>query len=392
MFIRIVKGNNMARVIIFTSAAKQVGKTSLCVNLAHYLGRHGRRTCLFNADTDAAGVCNLLDIHPRHCLKDLIENRVRMEDAIIKDCHGIDFFPGCPGIDRIRTMDRNTRNRLLLSFKYFDRYDFFLVDTFSGISRNVIALCKAASEVVLVMTADADSLTNAYLLLKALGGNKFDGPVKVLINMTRDLKSARRSYNRFKKAVSMYLPIIAVPLGTVFFDAQVEAAQKARFPFTSSHPDSDASRCIANIEKHFSGKTEGDMAVSAFWSRFVDNLSHPFQVVGVPVQGAGQKTTRPPGEKDDAAGMENRGETSPEPLEENPSGSEMFHTLARLETQMSGLSRNVTDIKETLDTISESRQAISEDRTGTDSPGRGKKENLVLDFETFLSQRKKGGT
>ena len=381
----------MARVIVFTSAAKQVGKTSLCVNLALYLGQLGHGTCLFNADADAATVYNLLDIHPRHSLKDLIENRVRMEHAVIKDLHGIDFFPGCPGIDQIRTMDRGTRNRLHRSFMYFNRYDFFLVDTFSGISRNVVALCKASLEVVLVMTADARSLTNAYLLLKTLSVNKFDGSVMVLINMSRGLKLARRSYNRFKEAVSRYLPITAVPLGTVFFDQRVGEAEKGRFPFTSLYPDSDASRCIANIAKHLSGKKNDDMAVSAFWSRFVDNLKHPFQIVGDPQQVFQQKPIHPPGEKDDAAGAEENGQTLPEPVEENRSGTETLDALARLEAQMSDLSEEVTDIKQTLDTISESRQTVSKPERQAETSPLQKKERLVLDFETFLAQREKGG-
>ena len=387
----------MARVIVFTSAAKQVGKTSLCVNLALYLGQLGHSTCLFNADADAATVYNLLDIHPRHCLKDLIENRVRMEHAVIKDVHGIDFFPGCPGIDQIRTMDRSTRNRLHRSFMHFNRYDFFLVNAFSGISRNVVALCKASLEVVLVMTADARSLTNAYLLLKALSVNKFDNSVMVLINMSRDLKLARRSYNRFKEAVSRYLPITAVPLGTVFFDQRVGEAERGRLPFTSLYPDSDASRCIVNIAKHLSGKKKDDMAVSAFWSRFVDNLKHPFQIVGDPQQVFRQKPIRPPGEKDDSAGAEENGQTLPEPfpptdpVEEKPSGTETLDSLARLEAQMSGLSKEVTDIKQTLDTISESRQTVSEPETHADTAPQQKKERLVLDFETFLAQQKKGG-
>jgi flagellar biosynthesis protein FlhG len=381
----------MARVIVFTSAAKQVGKTSLCVNLAIYLGQLGHATCLFNADADAATVYNLLDIHPRHFLRDLIENRVRMEHAVIKDIQGIDFFPGCPGIDQISALDQGTRNRLHRSFMYFNRYDFFVVDTFSGISRNVVALCKASLEVVLVMTADARSLTNAYFLLKTLSVNKFDGSVMVLINMSRDLKLARRSYNRFKEAVTRYLPVAAVPLGTVFFDPQVGAAEKARLPFTSLYPDSDASRCVANIAQHLSGKKNDDMAVSAFWSRFVDNLKHPFQIVGNPQQVFRQKPMPASGEKDDIAGVGETGQTLSEPGEENRSGTEALDVLARLEAQMSDLSKEVTDIKQTIDTLSESRQTVLEPETKAEPLPQQKKEKLVLDFETFLTQRERGG-
>jgi hypothetical protein len=97
-------------------------------------------------------------------------------------------------------------------------------------------------------------------------------------------------------------------------------------------------------------------------------------------------------EKDDTAGTDEKGQTLPVLSQENPSGLETINTLVRLEAQMSDLSKDVTDIKQTLDTISESRQTVPEEKTGADLSPKQKKENLVLDFETFLSQRKKGGT
>jgi len=371
----------MARVILFISAAKNLGKTHLCVNLAHHLAQLGNGTCLFNADADAAGVYNLLNIHPRHSLKDLIENRVRVEDVIIQDIHGIDFFPGCPGIEQLGTADQITRNRLHRAFMDCNRYDFFIVDTFPGLSRNVVALCKSSPEIVLVMTSDENSLTNAYFLLKALCVNKYGGSVRVLINMSRDLKVVRKSYRQFKEAVSRYLPMPVILLGTVLFDQKVRSAEAARQPFTSLYPDSVASKCIFNIARHLSDKKIEDLAVSAFWTRFMENLGHPYQIVGKPQPASLHQASVP-----ETFGAVSRSDP------DIGSGRSTREALERLKRQLSRLSKEVSVIKQTLQSVSEAQQATNGSGPKTEISNPQKPEKLVLDFEAFLEQRKRGST
>ncbi len=377
----------MARVIVFISGAKNVGKTHLCVNVAHHMGRLGYGTCLFNADADAAAVYNLLDIHPRRALKDLIENRVRMENVVIKTVHGIDFFPGCPGIEQLGTLDRSARNRMHRAFMDFNRYDFFIVDTFPGLSRNVVALCKSSPEVVLVMNSNARSLTHAYLLLKALTVNKYDGSLMLLINMSRDLKEARKSYHRFKEAASRYLPTTMIPLGTVFHDPRIQNAEKARHPFLSLFPDSDASKCIVNIAQHLCDKKADDLAVSAFWTQFMENLKHPFQIVGQPPAAVRPRSPQGSGENAKPASPASGPLAVSDP--ENGFGEKTRDALAHIERRLSALTQDVSDIKETLRTLSERRNTMTEPAQTTDRIAAPKAEKLVLDFEAFLEQRNK---
>jgi len=371
----------MARIIVFISAAKNLGKTHLCVNLARHLAQLGNRTCLFNTDADAARVYNLLNIHPRHSLKDLIENRVRVEDVVIPGVHGIDFFPGSPGIEQLASADQRTRNRVHRVFMDCNRYDFFIVDTFSGLSRSVVALCKSSPEMVLVMTSDATSLKNAFFLLKTLCVNKYDGAVRVLINMSRDLNVARKSYRQFKETVSRYLPMPVIPLGTVFFDPKVRSAEAARRPFISLYPDSIASKCILNIARRLSDKKIEDpiedLAVSAFWTRFIENLRHPFQILGKP-----QPASLPRAGVSAASGAVSRSDPG------MGSGKSTRDALERLKRQLSRLSKEVSSIKQILQSVSEAQQAMNGSRPQTEISNPQKTETLVLDFEAFLEQRK----
>ncbi len=376
----------MARIIVFISATKGVGKTHLCLNLATRLAQLGHGTCLFNAAADAAAAHSLFDIRPRFSLKDLIENRVRSENGLIKAVHGIDFFQGCPGMEQLGTLDQSTRSRLHRSFMDFNRYDFFIVDTFPGLSRNVVALCKSSPGVVLVMTSDPRSLTSAYLLLKTLSINRYEGSVMLLMNMSRDLRVARKFYHRFKEAASRRLPITMVPLGTVFYDPSVQNAEERRQPFVSLFPDSDASKCVVNIARHLSDKRTEDLAVSAFWEKLMENLKHPLQIAGKLQPGARQGSPHTVEGTPPESGLPSTSEP------ENGFGKISPDGLERLERQLSNLSKEVAGIKLTLADVSECQKSLIEAGRDTAISAPHKTETMVLDFETFLKERKKSET
>lgn len=268
----------MAKIITLISSTAGVGKTHFGVNLAYRLTTLGHRTCLFNTDSDTSGVYGLLGIHPQRSLVDLIKNRHTVDHIIHRSPAGIDFFPGTPGVEEVPGLKSNEKDRFIRSVLELNAYDYFVLDTFPGLSRNVIAFSKASSTVILVMTPEPSALTDAYLFLKALSGNGFSGPVMVLINKCKNVKTARSAYLKFKGAVETYLPLNIQPLGSIFSDPHVEQAGEAKKPFLALYPETDASKCVDNIVRHIVDKRIVDVAVSAFWSRFFKEIKQPFQL------------------------------------------------------------------------------------------------------------------
>ena len=268
----------MAKIITLISSTAGVGKTHFGVNLAYRLTALGHRTCLFNTDSDTASVYGLLGIHPQRSLVDLINNRHSVDHIIHRSPTGIDFFPGTPGVEQIPGLKSNEKDRFIRSVLELNAYDYFVLDTFPGLSRNVIAFSKASSAVILVMTPEPSALTDAYLFLKVLSGNGFSGPVMVLINKCKNVKTARSAYLKFKGAVETYLPANIQPLGSIFSDPHVKQAGEAKKPFLALYPETDASKCVDNIVRHIVDKRIVDVAVSAFWSRFLQEIKHPFQL------------------------------------------------------------------------------------------------------------------
>ena len=63
----------------------------------------------------------------------------------------------------------------------------------------------AASEVLLVITPEPTSMTDAYALLKVLFLNNYKGEIKIIVNQCKDKDQAMKEYSKFSGAVKKFL-------------------------------------------------------------------------------------------------------------------------------------------------------------------------------------------
>ncbi|NVL91031.1 MAG: HDOD domain-containing protein, partial [Desulfobacterales bacterium] len=271
----------MTRTITITSGKGGVGKTTISLNLAMHLATLGYRTCLFDADLGLANVNILLGLYPEYNLEDVILYQRDLEDVIIRDYEGIDIIPGSSGVERIANLEADQIEHLTQSFSKLDGYDFLLFDTSAGISKNVISFCLASPEVILIITPEVASLTDAYALLKILCLNGFKGLVRIVVNQCKSTSVARHVYSKFKQVVKKYLFIDVVPLGIIFQDPNVEEAVKKQQALVLLYPESNASKCIKSIVKRLAEDRPADLepsGMSLFWTRTLKLITEPLKL------------------------------------------------------------------------------------------------------------------
>jgi len=380
----------MARVITFVSAAKGVGKTYISANLALQLGRFGFETCLLNADSDAGFLHRMLDVQPEYTLEDLIRNRCRLNNIVIEKSDKTAYFPGFPGINALPELNTEEKERLLRSFLELNRFDFFLVDTFPGLSRNVSAFCRSSREIILVMTPESDSLKDSEAFLKALAINGYKGSVSVLINKSLDVKVARRSYETFKEMVRIHPDITLLPLGTVFSQPASEEGRTDTGPVVVNDADSDTAKCIANIAQHLIDRKKADLAVSTFWTDYLTYIKHPLQLAGHPSTNGKKSDTVPEDDEQGAMSVLNHTiqklfDASTSSTEEiNRNVGEIHTALNRFMEKLDRLSLEIEELKKRLF----NQQPVSAVTSGMGKirPLR-KSEKIPLDFEAYLRRQ-----
>jgi flagellar biosynthesis protein FlhG len=184
-------------------------------------------------------------------------------------------------VEELADLPPDKVERLITSFEEMAGYDFVLIDTSAGISKNVIGFCLASPEVVVVITPEPTSLTDAYALLKVLTLNGFKGNVRIIVNQCRDASHAKEVYNKFRAAVAKYLQVNLSPIGMIYQDPKVTEAVRQQTPLMTLYPECSAAKCIRKIaERLVVNGTEDSMPSdsAAFWQRWLRLLGGPLKL------------------------------------------------------------------------------------------------------------------
>mgnify|MGYP006286315819 CR=1 FL=1 len=262
----------MANVITITSGKGGVGKTSISLNLSLCLASQGHRVCLFDADLGLANVNVLTGIFPEFGLDAVISGEKKLEDIMVRNFQGIDIIPGSSGVEKMADLTGVQSQRLIQAFLQMGSYDYFIFDTSAGISAQVMAFCRASHQMVLVITPEPTSLTDAYSLLKVLSrtSNRSLPPVRVVVNQVKTAASARAAYAKLKETVKKFLSLKITALGIVARDGNVPISVVSQVPFTMLFPGSAASRCVRSLAMKLKDGAAGDLPMEIFWDQCLE--------------------------------------------------------------------------------------------------------------------------
>ena len=261
----------MTKTIVITSGKDGVGKTNIGLNAALEISQQNYRTCLFDADLGLASADIPPGIQPENNLDSFISGEKKLDEIILHPEGGIDIIPGSTDIEKITWSGENKISDLVASFSELEHYDYFIIDTSSGISKDLIAFCLATTETVLVITSEATSLTEAYLLLKIMSLNGYRGTVKTVVNKCPSIPISKRTYLRFEAVVSKSLDIKMTLIGTILNDWNIAKAAKEHKPLLTLYPNSIASQCIRAMVSTLvedTAQEEGRTDLSEFWQNF----------------------------------------------------------------------------------------------------------------------------
>jgi flagellar biosynthesis protein FlhG len=268
--------------IAITSGKGGVGKSNISLNLSLYLAKKGFKTCLFDADFGLANINILLGLNPELNLRDLILGEKNLQDIIIEVEGGLHILPGSSGLEEMANLGADQIENLVEALSEMADYDFLIFDTSAGISRDVISLCLASPEIVLVITPEPTSLTDAFALLKVLTLNGFRRDINLAINQCQNSSVASLVYKKFRLAARKYLGINALAWGIVYHDGNVTKSVAHQEPFLSRYPDSSASKCVQRIgERLLRNDTleQIDLVnMTGFWRRCLNLIHSPLKL------------------------------------------------------------------------------------------------------------------
>ena len=240
----------IAHVIAISSGKGCVGKSTLSCNLGIALSKAGKKVCLLDADTNLASINILLGITPLQTLEHFFKQDLDLSDIIIKGPEGMDIISGASGVAYFIQLSHIQQVNLLEGIRSLERrYHYLLIDTAAGIDKTSINLLLAAPYLLLSITPDPTSLTDAFSLLRVLRKHHFNRSILVIVNMAASFQSAHEIFQRFKSATRQYLNYNVNYAGFVLSDKNIPKSISSQQPVLITEPESPASRCINKISK-----------------------------------------------------------------------------------------------------------------------------------------------
>ena len=272
----------MTRIITLCSGVDRVGKTHLALNLALEMVRRGRQAAMFSQGSSSSSIDDLLAL-PR---SGILQRRSTDHDGSLlrRGYLGVDILSSAMPLSQWDRADEQAVKKLIADMDSEDGYDDFLVDTSGMDARTLIACCRASSRLVLVITAEPRSRSEAFALLRILQLNGFQGEPYLLINQLERSADAKKLYNSFSRKLKKHLGLDIPLLGVLLHDVHVRRAEQARQAFTSLFPDAEVSSWIGTvadaIDAAGSRATAPPQDLDACWNSFRENLALPVSLPG----------------------------------------------------------------------------------------------------------------
>lgn len=242
----------IARVITVTSGKGGVGKSSVSVNLALALSQLNKRVVILDADFGLANVEVMLGIRPQYNLADLMFRGKTLTDIITEGPENIGFISGGSGIQELTNLTKDQIIYLIQKLAELDQHaDVIIIDTGAGIADSVLEFITASSEILLVVTPEPTSITDAYALLKALNRkvdfNLQDTVIKMVANRVDSNEEGKELYKKLNIVVNKFLNYKLEYMGGLAQDSNVSKAVMRQQPALLLYPNSTFSKKITEF-------------------------------------------------------------------------------------------------------------------------------------------------
>lgn len=263
------------KVIAITSGKGGVGKTNIVANLGYVLGQLGKKVLILDADLGLGNLDVLLGLSPKSDFSHVIIGTKTIPEIMMEGPGNITILPASSGIQELTKLTKEQGIQILTELdSLVDSFDVLLIDTAAGISSNVMYFNTTAQEIMVVVSPEPTSITDAYALMKVLYLKYSERHFKLLVNMAASGKEAEEVFRQLKLVADRFLDVSIEYMGHVLFDENVAKSVRRQEVVSKTCPDTGASKCFVSLAKKVCNSTSSRIPkgeTNFFWKHILQN-------------------------------------------------------------------------------------------------------------------------
>jgi flagellar biosynthesis protein FlhG len=239
-----------ARIISVTSGKGGVGKTNIVANLGYQLSRAGHRVLILDADLGLGNLDILIGLAPRYNLSHVLSGEKHLREIIVEGPGQLRILPAASGIQELTQLSRDQKMSLLYELdRVLDSVDILLIDSAAGISPTVMDFSVSAQEIMVVVTPEPTSITDAYALMKVLSTRYAEKTCRLIVNQVSSEQEGREIFRQLNLVTRKFLPINMEYFGCILQDANLVRCVKQQRIISQVNPDSPATYGFRNLAR-----------------------------------------------------------------------------------------------------------------------------------------------
>ena len=126
-------------------------------------------------------------------------------------------------------------------------YDHVIIDLGAGIEQHVQVMSALASRVVVVLTDEPTSLTDAYAFIKLCVTRENPPAIEVVVNQAQSQKEGESTYQAINRATTNFLKFSPPLLGIIRKDNKVKDTIRSQSSLITTAPHTTAASDVATI-------------------------------------------------------------------------------------------------------------------------------------------------
>lgn len=231
--------STIPRAISITSGKGGVGKTNVVANLSIASALRGRRVLIIDCDLGLSNIDVLMGLNPPYNLMHALNGEMKLSDVLVTGPAGVRILPAPFGMQDITALTREQKLNLLTILEHMDEeFDLILLDTGAGISSNVMFFNMVANHIVVIMTPDPTSMTDAYALIKVMNTQYDEQHFHLLVNNVRSDADGLAFYRKLTGVTHNFLNVSVDYVGCLPHDPMVNKATLMCRPLVDAFPSS----------------------------------------------------------------------------------------------------------------------------------------------------------